>query len=159
MLRVFILLLIFSYIYGCGYKPVNLSEKKLRVCVDNIHISSAEATVLDILNKKLRDSIVAQGKKMDCSYKRDVNLYITEKSLSFYPIGYSESQRANVYKIGMTINLKVENKEGKTILNKDITETTQYVGSGLRADIEKRYAIERLADLLEVRIFSILSEI
>ncbi|EDP73377.1 hypothetical protein HG1285_10988 [Hydrogenivirga sp. 128-5-R1-1] len=156
MLRILLLLFFLS---SCGYKPVNFEKQKLNVCIEKVNINSPEPLILDVLNRKLRDVIVSQGKKLDCSYKKNIVVYITLKSLSFYPIGYSQSQRANVYKIAMSLNLKVDDKEGSTILNKDITETTQYIGAGLRADIEKRYAIQYLGDLIQVRIFSLLSQI
>lgn len=154
-----LLLIFFLMVISCGYKAVNFKHKKLNVCIEKVNIYAPEAVVLDTLNQKITDSIISQGKKLDCSYRKDIILNIYLKSISFYSIGYSSAQRANVYKISMTINLKIENKEGKNILDKDITETTQYVGAGLRADIEKRYAIENLANLLQIRIYSLLSEI
>ena len=144
---------------GCGYKPVNFEKQKLNVCIDKVNINSPEPLVLDVLNQKVRDVIIAQGKKIDCSYKKNIVMYITLKSLSFYPIGYSQSQRANVYKISVNLNVKVDDKEGGNILNKNINETTQYIGAGLRADIEKRYAVQQLGDLIQIRIFSLLSQI
>ncbi len=157
MIRFFVL--IAAIFLGCGYKPVNFEKQKLNVCIEKVSINSPEPLVLDIFNRKIRDVIISQEKKLDCSYKRNIVMYITLKSLSFYPIGYSRSQRANVYKITMSLNLKVDDKEGSTILNKDITETTQYIGAGLRADIEKRYAVQQLGDLIQIRIFSLLSQI
>jgi len=153
------LLLLLFFLFSCGYKPVNFEKQKLNVCIEKINISSPEPLVLDVLNRKLRDVIISQGKDLNCSYKKNVVVYITLDNISFYPIGYSQSQRASVYKISMRLNLKVDDKEGGNILNKNITETTQYIGAGLRADIEKRYAIEQLGDLMQVRIFSLLSQI
>ena len=158
MLRFFSLLMILALL-GCGYKPINFEEQKLNVCIERVNINSPEPLVLDVLNQKIRDVVIAQGKKLDCSYKKNIVMYITLKSLSFYPIGYSASQRANVYKISMDLNIKIDNKEGGNILNKNITETTQYIGAGLRSDIEKRYAVQQLGDLIQIRIFSLLSQI
>jgi hypothetical protein len=158
-MKKFLILIFFLIIVSCGYKPVNFSESRLNVCVEKVNIEVSEPVVLDVLNRKIRDAIVSQGKNLDCSYKKNVVLYITVNSLSFYPIGYSQAQRANVYKAYISLNLQVDDKEGSNILNKNITETTQYIGAGLRADIEKRYAIEQLGDLVQIRIFSILSQI
>jgi len=157
LLRFILTLVIF--LVGCGYKPVNFDKNKLNICVEKVFINSPEPTVLDILNRDVRDAVLAHGEHLDCSYKKNVILNLSLKSISFYPIGYSESQRANVYKIYMNLNLKIKDKEGNTLLNKDIVETTQYVGAGLRADIERRYAIENLGKLIQVRIFSLLNEL
>lgn len=81
------------------------------------------------------------------------------KRLDVKPIGYSISQRAYIYKVSGIMELTVEDKEKNVILSREIWETVQYIGSGLSADIERRYAIEELARLVEARIFSILTEL
>ena len=144
------------FITSCGYKRVNFDDKNLKVCVDDIVINSPQPTLLDTLNRYILDSIIASKNKLDCSYKKNLDIKINVLSFSFYPIGYSQAQRANVYKVSIKIKLEIFDKEGKLLKQQEITETTQYFGAGLRADIEKRYAVEELAKLLQIRIFDIL---
>lgn len=159
-MRLFLIALLILFLYaGCSYKPVNLEKKELSVCIEKVEINSPEPILLDVLNRYITDTVVARGYKLDCSVKRNADIYINVKSFNFYPIGYSPSQRERVYKVSIAVNVKLENKEGMEILNKDIVETTQYIGAGLRANIERRYAIEELIRLLQLRIFSLLTEI
>lgn len=58
----------------------------------------------------------------------------------------------------MNINVKLEDLKGNILKDKTIREKTQYVGTGLRSDFEKRYAFEELGKLIKVRVLSILSE-
>ena len=151
-----IILAVFLFFVSCGYKKVDFSQKSLKVCVDNIIINSPQPTLLDTLNRYILDSIIATKNKLDCSYKKNIDIKITVLNFSFYPIGYSISQRANVYKVKIRLNVEIFDREGNLIKQKEIVETTQYFGAGLRADIERRYAIEELAKLLQIRIFDIL---
>ena len=131
----FLLSIIPFILFSCGYKSVNLEEGNLSVCLNKVIINTPEPILLDVLNKNITDVLISRGHRLDCSTNKQMDMYINVKSLRFVPIGYSTSQRASIYKISMTINIKLENKEGKIVLDKDIIETTQYVGAGLRADI------------------------
>ena len=157
-MRVLILIFILL-ISSCGYKTVDFDKTHSKICVKKVNINSPEPVLLDSLNQSIRDALIAKGYQLDCSYKKNYNMYVNVKSISFYPIGYSQAQRANVYKANITVNIKLETKEGNAVLNKDITETTQYIGAGLRTDIERRYAVKELANLIQIRIFSLLLDL
>ncbi|HIE59407.1 MAG TPA: hypothetical protein EYP82_05670 [Hydrogenothermaceae bacterium] len=151
-----IILAIFLFFISCGYKKVDFNQKNLKICVDDIIINFSQPTFLDTLNRYILDSIIATKNKLDCSYKKNIDMKITVLNFSFYPVGYSRAQRANVYKVKIRLKVEIFNKEGNLIKQEEIIETTQYFGTGLRADIEKRYAVEELAKLLQIRIFDIL---
>lgn len=138
-----------------GYKP---SEPK-NVCFKDFQINTPEPTLKDILYKNISDAVLQSGNKLECGEKVDYNLYAYLSDIRFYSIGYSPSQRANVYAVEIKLSVKVEDTKGNISTEKTIKEKTQYVGTGLRSDFEKRYAYEELGNLVKVRIFSILSEL
>jgi hypothetical protein len=151
-----VVILIILLFVSCGYKRVDFSSKNLKVCVKDVYINTPQPTLLDTLNRYVFDSIVATKSKLDCSYKKDVDIKINVISFNFYPIGYSQAQRANVYKVNIRLKVEILDKEGNILKKEEVVETTQYFGTGLRADIEKRYAVEELAKLIQIRIFDIL---
>jgi hypothetical protein len=156
-------ILLFSYILfaGCGlkeyhsYKP---TEPK-SVCFKDIYIDNPEPTLRDIFYKSISNGVLQSGNKLECDGKQKYNLYASINSVSFFPIGYSPSQRANVYSVEVNVSIKIEDVRGNVIINKNIREKTQYIGTGLRADFEKRYAFEEIGNILKVRVFSIMSEL
>ncbi|WP_457641051.1 hypothetical protein [Persephonella sp.] len=160
-----LILFLLSFILSCGYRATDFTEKKIEgklkdiFCVRGIDLDTPEATAIDIFYRYVSQAVLSAGYRLECSKWTDKYLYVTIKNLYVKPIGYSISQRAYIYKVSGDIELKVENRENNVILSREIWETVQYVGSGLRADIERRYAIEELAKLVEARIFSILTEL
>ncbi|NPA53634.1 MAG: hypothetical protein GXO21_03090 [Aquificae bacterium] len=116
-------------------------------------------TATDVLTRYTIKAILTSGNTLECSSKTDRYLSLDIKSLSIKSIGYSLSQRASIYKVNIDMNVLIENRKNELILKERVIETTQYVGAGLRADIERRYALEELAKLIEVRIFTILSKV
>ena len=154
VLIIFIGLLFFS----CGIKKETTQKTGHIYCIKEIKIPSAEATALDVFNKFVSDAILMAGNRIECSTRTTRFLSINIRKISFDEIGYSSAQRATIYKMNIKLDLEIENINGDTILSKTIKETTQYVGTGLRADFEKRYALEDLASLVEVRIYSLLKE-
>jgi hypothetical protein len=163
-MRWFILILILL-INSCGYRATDFTEKKAEgklqdiFCVRSIDINIPEATAVDIFYRYVSQAVLSAGYRLECSKWTDRYVYLTVKRLDVKPIGYSISQRAYIYKVSGIMEFTVEDKEKNVILSREIWETVQYVGSGLRADIERRYAIEELARLVEARIFSILTEL
>ncbi|WP_457644033.1 hypothetical protein [Persephonella sp.] len=159
----FVFLVIF--ITSCGYRAADFTEKKAEgklqdiFCVRSIDINTPEATAVDTFYRYVSQAVLSAGYRLECSKWTDRYVYLTVKKLDVKPIGYSISQRAYIYKVSGIILFRVEDKEKNIILSREIWETVQYIGSGLRADIERRYAIEELARLIEARIFSILTEL
>ncbi len=169
-----VLLAVFLMLSSCGYvaqkaKDTNKIQKtsvetskkekeyKHIYCIKDIKINNPIETALDTITHYTSRAILTSGNKMECSSETDRYISLDIKSLYVYSIGYSLSQRASIYKVNINMDLIVENRRNEIILKKNIHETTQYVGSGLRADIERRYALEELAKLVEVRIYSILT--
>ncbi len=143
---------------SCGYKPVYYGEKSSEIyCIKSVKISTPEATALDVLTKNISEAVLSSKNKLECSEKTERYIVANVKSIKFEPIGFSQAQRANIFKMKIDMDFTVENKEGEPILKTKIKETTQYVGAGLRADFERRYALEELAHLVRLRVFSLLS--
>ncbi len=143
---------------SCGYKPIYYGEKAGEIyCIKSIKISTSEATALDVLTRNISEAVLSSKNRLECSEKTERYIIADIKSIKFEPIGFSQAQRANIFKMKIDMNFTIENKEGKPILKTKIKETTQYVGAGLRADFERRYALEELAHLVRLRVFSLLS--
>lgn len=138
-----------------AYKP----EEKKVICFKDLVINSPEPTLKDILYRNISDGVLQSGNKLECGEKTNYNLYVALNSINFYSIGYSPSQRANVYAVEVNLNVKLEDLKGNILTDKNIKEKTQYVGTGLRSDFEKRYAFEELGKLIKIRVLSILSEL
>ncbi|ACO04240.1 MAG TPA: hypothetical protein DEP48_02790 [Persephonella sp.] len=153
------------FVSSCGYRATDFTEKKAEgklqdiFCVRSVDINTPEATAVDIFYRYVSQAVLSAGYRLECSKWTDRYVYLTVKRLDVKPIGYSISQRAYIYKVSGIMELTVEDKEKNVILSREIWETVQYIGSGLSADIERRYAIEELARLVEARIFSILTEL
>ncbi len=143
---------------GCSVKKETTEKTGHIYCIKELKLPSAEATALDVFNKFISDAILMAGNRIECSNRTTRFLSIDIKKISFDEIGYSSAQRATIYKMNIKLHIEVENINGDTILSKTIKETTQYVGTGLRADFEKRYALEDLANLVEIRLYSLLKE-
>jgi len=155
--RILLFFVLSIVIVSCGYKPIKFDKKEPKVyCIKKIDISTAEATAYDVLAKKISDAIISSNNILECSKNTERFIYIKVNSIKFEPIGFSSAQRATIYKMSIDLDFKVEDDNGKTIFTKEIKETTQYVGAGLRADFERRYAFENLAELIRIRIFTLL---
>ncbi len=137
-------------------------EKSLKgkhvYCVKAININKPMETALDTFTRHLNRAILSSGNSLECSNRTDRYISLDIKSLYIYSIGYSLSQRASIYKVNVNMDVIIENRRNEPIFKKKITELTQYVGAGLRADIERRYALEELAKLVEIRLYNILLE-
>ncbi len=127
-------------------------------CIKEIKMQKPMETALDVLTRYITKAVLTSGNTLNCSSKTDRYISLDVKSLYIYSIGYSISQRASIYKVNINMDVIIEDRKNEPILKENIRETTQYVGAGLRADIERRYALEELAKLIEVRIFTILSK-
>jgi len=140
--------------------PVKTEEKNYRhiYCIKEIKMQRPMETALDVLTRYITKAVLTSGNILQCSSKTDRYISLDIKSLYIYSIGYSISQRASIYKVNINMDVIIENRKNQPILKENVKETTQYVGAGLRADIERRYALEELAKLIEVRIFTILSK-
>ncbi len=163
-----IIVLFLILLSSCGYTVKNskteqdiyrknIAGVKHTYCIKDIKLENKMETALDIITRYTSQAILTSGNKIECSSKTDRFLTLDIKSLYIYSIGYSISQRASIYKVNINMDLIVEDRKNRPIFKKNIQETTQYVGSGLRADIERRYALEELAKLVEIRIYSILT--
>ncbi len=162
----FVLITLFPFIFSCipnsqsgkGFptgKNTPLEEKHV-YCIKEIKMNKPMETALDILTRYITKAVLTSGNTLECSSRTDRYISLNIKSLYIYSIGYSLSQRASIYKVNINMDILIENRKNEPIVEKNIRETTQYVGAGLRADIERRYALEELAKMLEVRIYSIL---
>ncbi len=158
-IRVLVLLfLVAFFIVGCTLKKRPTEKVGHIYCIKNIDIPKSEATALDIFNRYISDAVLMAGNRIECSERTRRFLSVKIKKISFDELGYSSAQRATIYKIFINLSIDVENINGDNILSKNIRETIQYVGTGLRADFERRYALEELAKLIEIRIYSLLKE-
>ena len=157
--------IILVFLSNCGYKAVDFTERKKTgkldkvFCLEKANIASPEAKLTDTLYRHLSSAIVSSGYRLECSKNTNRYVKVYVNSISTSPVGYSPSLRASVYNVVINTNLRVENKKREILINKNISETTQFFGSGLRADIERRYAMEEIGRLLTVRIFSIITNI
>jgi hypothetical protein len=140
------------------YKEYKPSQQK-NVCFKDFYINTPEPTIRDIMYKSISDAVLQSGNKLECGENTSYNLYAYLNNVRFYSIGYSPSQRANVYAVEISLSIKVEDIKGNILIDRVIREKTQYVGTGLLADFEKRYAFEELGNFVKVRVFSILSEL
>ena len=128
-------------------------------CIKSVDINQPEEQLTDILYKKVSQAIISSGYKINCNPKKaNRYIYLKVNGVSISSIGYTPSLRASVYNISISLNFRVENKKREILINKNISEITEYAGSGLSADLEKRYAMEKLGEFIETRIFSILSQ-
>jgi len=158
MFRFFILLVLLT-VSGCGYKAVDYSNKPREVfCIKRIKFPKAEATALDVFSRYIADAVISSGNSLECSGRTTKFITVNVSSLKIVPVGYSPAQRARVYKVMVNLNFVIENRKNEPVLIKNIKEMSQYTGTGLTGDVERRYAIEEIGRLVGVRIFSILTE-
>ncbi|MCX7760037.1 MAG: hypothetical protein N2Z81_02520 [Hydrogenothermaceae bacterium] len=136
---------------------VKPSNPKTVYCVKEFNYDSPEPVLKDLLYQALTDAVLSSGAVIECSDKTQYFVYFSVTGIGFYPVGYSATLRANVYVAQINSFFSLRDKEGKEIYSHSITEKTQYVGTGMRADFEKRYAFVELVDLIKVRIYSILT--
>ncbi len=162
---IYTLFILSFFLSSCGYRAIDFTEKKRMgklnkvYCIKSVDIYRPEEQFTDILYKKVSQAIISSGYKISCNPKK-ANRYIFIKvnSVNITPIGYSPSLRASVYNLSISLNFRVENKKREILINKNISEITEYAGSGLSAELGKRYAVENLGKFIETRIFSILSQ-
>jgi len=158
MFRLMTVILLFLS-FSCGYKSVDYNKKTREVyCVKKIYFPRAEATALDVFTRAISDAVISSGNDLECSGRTTRFIEVSVKSLYIRPIGYSQAQRASIYKVSVDLEFTIENRKNEPLLQKIIKETTQYTGTGLTGDVERRYAIEEIGRLVNVRIFSILTE-
>ncbi|WP_457626113.1 hypothetical protein [Persephonella sp.] len=154
-----ILFVFLFFLAGCGYKSVEYSQKKAEVyCIKSIKFPRAEATALDVFYRAVSDAVASSGNILECSGKTTRFIFVRVRSLNISPIGYSPAQRASIYKVTVDLDFIVENRKNEPVLKKNIKEMTQYTGTGLSGDVERRYAIEEIGRLVNIRIFSILTD-
>ncbi|MDQ7056795.1 MAG: hypothetical protein Q9M89_10280 [Persephonella sp.] len=101
--------------------------------------------------------LYSAGGRLECSGRTTRFIVVNINSLRISPIGYSPAQRASIYKVSVDLDFIVENRKNETVLKKNIKEMAQYTGVGLTGDVERRYAIEEIGRVVNIRIFSILT--
>ena len=159
MIRILFVLLTVFFV-SCGYKPVSYDTQKKEVyCIKRIHFPRAEATALDVFTRAVSDAVISSGNILECSGRTTRFIIVNIKSLNISPIGYSRAQRASIYKVSVDLDFIIQNRKNEDIFKKDIKEMTQYTGAGLTGDVERRYAIEEIGKLVNIRIYSILSKL
>lgn len=158
-MRIFILFIAFLFASSCSVKNYSISPtgKYHIYCIKEFHYDNPEPVLNDLLYKSINEAINSANGKVECSDKTDYYLYFSLNSISFVPIGYSDTLRAFVYIAQANITLKVYDKDNKPIFSNDIVEKVQYIGSGMRADFEKRYAFDELSQMIKVRVYSLLT--
>jgi hypothetical protein len=155
--------LIILILSSCGYRAVDFTERaeegKLNeyFCIKEFNTPLGEPTAHDIFYRYITNAIISAGYKIECSDKTNRYMYINIPRISVGSIGYSENQRASIYRISAKMNIKIENRKRETLLNRTISETTQYAGVGVSGELQRRYAIEEIARLFELRVFSLLT--
>jgi hypothetical protein len=159
-----ILLLSLGFIYiltnGCSIKEYTAIKNKNPeiYCLKSVNVNYPEPTLRDVLTKSISDGILQSGNKLECSNNTKYFVYVDVVNLNFIPLGYSPAQRANVYKVSIDLRLKVEDRHGNVAIDRIIKENTQYVGAGLRFDIEKIYAFEEIGELIKIRTQAVLTK-
>ncbi|WP_297454591.1 hypothetical protein [Persephonella sp.] len=155
-----LLVLILVFFASCGYKPVSYDIQKKEVyCIKRIHFPRAEATALDVFTRAVSDAVISSGNILECSGRTTRFIIVNIKSLNISPIGYSRAQRASIYKVTVDLDFIIQNRKNEETFRKNIKEIAQYTGAGLRGDVERRYAIEEIGKLVNIRIYSILSKL
>lgn len=154
-----ILLILFFSLFSCSTKDyyVTVNGKGEIYCIKEFYYDNPEPVLRDLLYRALLDSIHSAGGKVECSERSNYYLEFRVNSVSFFPVGYSPSLRASVFVAQLNSSLSVSDRDGKKRISNDIVEKVQYVGSGMRADFEKRYAFVDLAEVVKIRIYSILT--
>lgn len=155
-LLLFILSLVLSSCSPKGYS-LNSAGVEAFYCIKEFYFENPEPALNDLLYKALVDGVISANGKLECSERSDYYLEYRIGGVSFYSIGYSPSLRASVFVAQLNSNLRVVDREGKVRVSGDIVEKIQYVGSGMRADFEKRYAFVDLAEVVKIRIYSLLT--
>ena len=160
--KVLLLSLVFIYILlnGCSVKEYTaIKNKNPKIyCLKSVNVNFPEPTLRDVLTKSISDGILQSGNKLECSDNTKYFVYADVVNLNFIPLGYSPAQRANVYKVSIDLRLKVEDRNGNVAIDRMIKENTQYVGGGLRFDIEKIYAFEEIGELIKIRTQAVLTK-
>ncbi len=152
------------FLASCGYRAVDFTERKEEgklnevFCIKEFNTPLGEPTAHDIFYRYISNAIISAGYKIECSEKTNKYMYINIPRISVGSIGYSPNQRASIYRISANMNIRIENKKREILLNKNISETTQYAGVGVSGELQRRYAIEEIARLFELRVFSLLTE-
>ena len=160
--KVLLLSLVFIYILlnGCSIKEYTAIKNKNPeiYCLKAVNVNYPEPTLRDVLTKSISDGILQSGNKLECSDNTKYFVNADVVNLNFIPLGYSPAQRANVYKVSIDLRLKVEDRHGNVVIDRMIKENTQYVGAGLRSDIEKIYAFEEVGELIKIRTQAVLTK-
>lgn len=158
-MNILILFLISIFAFACSIKeytiPSNL--KPSVYCIREFYYENPEPVLKDLLYKSLNETINSINGKVDCSDKTDYYIDFRLNNLSFVPVGYSDSLRAFVYVAQANILFKMYDRNDKLVISNEIVEKVQYVGSGMRADFEKRYAFDELSEIIKIRLYSLLT--
>ncbi|GAB6072955.1 hypothetical protein JCM14244_13320 [Venenivibrio stagnispumantis] len=154
-MKLFLIILIFIISSCTGYKTANLNEKHI-YCIKEVNINIPEPTLKDTATKYISDAVIESNNILECSEKTDRYINININSLNIYSVGYSPSQRANIYNAYISLSFILTDKSGNNILNKEIKEITEYTGTGLLSERERRYAIEEIFKLIKIRVISLL---
>ncbi len=154
------LVFIYMFINGCSIKEYTAIKNKNPeiYCLKAVNVNYPEPTLRDVLTKSISDGILQSGNKLECSDNTKYFVYVDAVNLNFIPLGYSPAQRANVYKVSIDLRFKVEDRHGNVAIDQMIKENAQYVGAGLRSDIEKIYAFEEIGELIKIRTQAVLTK-
>lgn len=158
-MKIFILFLVSIFIFACSVKEYTIQPnlKPAVYCIREFYYESPEPVLKDLLYKSLNEAINSINGKIECSDKTDYYIDFRLNNISFVPVGYSDSLRAFVYIAQANVGFKMYDRDDKLVISNDIVEKVQYVGSGMRADFEKRYAFDELSDVMKIRIYSLLT--
>lgn len=160
--RIFLLSIFFIYalLNGCSVKEYAAIKNKNPdiYCLKTMNVNYPEPTLRDVLTKSISDGILQSGNKLECGDNAKYVVHADVVSLNFVPLGYSPAQKANVYKVSINLRFKVEDRDGNVVIDQMIKENAQYVGAGLRSDIEKIYAFEELGELIKIRTQAVLTK-
>ena len=115
IIQFLLLLIVFSLVSGCGYRPsANFAKKVLgdRIYTKvDVSLATPENSVLtkDALNKALRTRL-----KTIVTRKEDANsmLKVVYENISFIPLQYNKNGYAVEYQVNMTLKFTFE-KDGK----------------------------------------------
>lgn len=153
------LLVLTVLIISCSPKgySINPSNRASVYCVKEFYYDSPEPVLKDLLYRALVEAINSAGGRLDCGESTEYYVDFRLEGVNFIPVGFSGSLRAFVYVAQANVGLKIYDRENNIKLSNSIIEKVQYVGSGMRADFEKRYAFADLAENIKVRIYSLLT--
>lgn len=116
-MRFFLALFTAIFFVGCGYRPASVASKELlgdSVFV-SVVISSTDPQNTVALKDAIRDGVVNRlGRKLLSKQQASSKIIASLNSISFTPISYDRLGYITAFRIDISVNFKVDFKDGST---------------------------------------------